>query len=196
MNNQTPYPQRKSPRLADYDYSQNGAYFVTICTKNRANLFGAVDKDGVMHRSGWGDIAHSCWTEIPDHFPRVMLDAYVIMPNHMHGILFLLDISIDAEQKKIVKKDVGAIHESPLHMPQKHGGSKKDSLSAVIGLYKSTVARRINTLCEQPQKIWQRSFHDHIIRNEVSLTKLREYVICNPTLWAEDRYFRDCGSNG
>ncbi|MCA9911709.1 MAG: transposase [Anaerolineae bacterium] len=191
MNNQTPYPQRKSPRLANYDYSHNGAYFVTICTKNRANLFGAIGKDGLMHPKEWGDIAHSCWLEIPDHFCRVVLDVFVIMPNHMHGILFLLDISIDGEQKKLAKKNVGAIHESPLHTPQKPRGSKKDSLSAVVGLYKSTVARRINNLCEHPRQIWQRSFHDHIIRNETSLNKLREYVLCNPALWAEDRYFRD-----
>src|SRR5262245_32714711 len=81
-------PQRKSPRLQSYDYSQNGAYFVTICTQNRTQIFGEI-LNGEMALNTLGCIAQNCWVDIPTHFPNVDCDAYVVMPNHVHGIVVI-----------------------------------------------------------------------------------------------------------
>ena len=83
-------PQRKSPRLQGYDYSQSGAYFITICTHNRAHLFGKI-VDGKMILNGMGHIARSCWMEIPTHYTNIELDLHVVMPNHVHGIILIHD---------------------------------------------------------------------------------------------------------
>ena len=99
---------RRSIRLRGYDYTQPGAYFITICTRQRAPLFGRV-VDGKMALNAWGRIVWACWREIPHHFPHVELDAFVVMPNHVHGVIFIVD--------------VGATHASPLRdtSPQRDG---------------------------------------------------------------------------
>lgn len=96
---------RKSPRLKDYDYAQEGAYFVTICTHQRKQLFGHVDTDGKMQLSEWGKIAEERWADIPSHFPHIELDLFVIMPNHMHGIVLLSEVPT-----KSTKSSVGERH--------------------------------------------------------------------------------------
>lgn len=180
--------KRKSPRLKGYDYSQDGAYFVTICTHERRNLFGNVDKDGVMKLNEWGRIAEARWQEIPKHFPHVELDQFVIMPNHMHGILFL----IGQDEKINHQFDEGERHASPVQKPYRDYKVKSGSIITIIGSYKSAVTKQINSLRNKKlPPIWQRSFHDHIIRDETSLNKLREYTLYNPQLWAADKYYSD-----
>ncbi len=154
-NNVSFYRQRKSPRLQGYDYSQSGAYFVTICTHKRSYLFGEI-RGNDIHTNPNGDIAVACWDGIPQHYPDVDLDAFVVMPNHIHGILMLTGTT-----------------------------DFKTLLGRVVNAYKGAVTARIRT--QYPNTVvWQRSFHDHIIRNERSLNKLREYVATNPARWAED----------
>ena len=87
---------RRSIRLRDYDYSQAGVYFITLCTQNRKCLFGEIS-DGQMVLNDAGRVADKCWCDIPVHFPRVELDEWVIMPNHVHGILFIVDITVGAK---------------------------------------------------------------------------------------------------
>jgi len=172
-------PVRRSPRMQGYDYSQEGAYFATICTHNREQFFGVI-QNSELHLSTIGKIAFEDWQMITSHYSNVELDSFVVMPNHVHGIIFL----------------VGAELIPPAG---NQSVSKYGFLSQVIAGYKAGVTRRANKLDDQtvrinpaPTKstIWQRSFHDHIIRNEAELNRIREYVMNNPALWEQDRFYK------
>jgi putative transposase len=176
------YPQRKSPRLQGYDYAQAGAYFVTLCTHQRTNLFGEITSDGVMLLSEEGQIAQSCWDAIPQHFPGIELDAFVVMPNHVHGIL-VFDIPKSG-------------HGSAVSLPPKHheeGFSKpiQGSLSTIIRSYKSIVTRTIRQTQDTEMIVWQGRFYDHVIRNESSLNHIRQYILTNPARWHEDQLYAE-----
>ena len=180
-----PRPQRKSPRLQGYDYAQEGAYFVTICTYQRIHLFGDV-VNGEMQFSDFGQIADSLWSTLPEHHPNVVLDAHVVMPNHMHGILFITN------QQNSSQSSVGMRRASSTASQNRPNSIRSRTLSAIIGAYKSAVTRTINQqMGILAPIIWQASFHDHIIRNEESLNHIREYVYNNPARWAEDRFYKD-----
>ena len=162
---------RRSIRLKGYDYSQPGAYFVTICTKNQACIFGRV-VDGGMVLNDLGRIARSCWEDVPNHFQQVVSDAFIVMPNHVHGILFIMD------------DHVGATHASPL-LRRRPCGPHPGSLGAVVGSYKSAVTR----WCHQNGYLhfrWQRNYYEHIVRSENELGRIREYVVDNPLKWDLD----------
>ena len=150
--------QRKSPRLKGYDYSREGAYFITICTHNRVHLFGHI-ADDEMHLSPVGEIAVARWDAIPDHYPDVDLDTFIVMPNHVHGILLLTG-----------KSDF------------------KTVLGRVINGYKGAVTAGV---CRQHLGIivWQSRYHDHIIRGETDLNRIRQYVLTNPARWQEDTFY-------
>lgn len=154
-----PLPQRKSPRLKDYDYSSPGGYFVTICTQQKQHFFGKI-QDGIMQLSDVGQIAHDHWTTTPDHFPTVKLGDYVVMPNHVHLIVFL--------------------EESPTGKP---------SLPTIIGSYKAAVTRIAKRELDFTAKIWQTLYHDHIIRNLADLNRIRDYVEHNPARWEADTFY-------
>jgi len=161
---------RRSVRLPKYDYSQPGGYFVTIVTKDRACLFGKI-VDGKMVLNEYGLIAKTVWNDLPNHY-NITLDEYVIMPNHIHGIIIINDI-------------VGAIHESPLRMDIKQ--RRKMMLPKIIGRFKTSSSKKINVLRKTPgQHLWQRNYWEHVIRNENELNRIREYIINNPLQWAMD----------
>lgn len=168
----TPYdPQRhhrRSIRLNGYDYSRAGAYFVTVCTKGRACLFGDI-VHGLMVLNEAGRVVDECWKDIPSHFPQVELDEFVVMPNHIHGIVRIMDA-------------VGAKHLSPL--PSRRPGTSH-TLGSVIRGFKIGVTKwmRANT---DVHDVWQRNYHEHIIRDEASLNRIREYMANNPASWADD----------
>ncbi len=170
---------RRSIRLKEYDYTQPGAYYITLCTKARQCLFGDVVK-GEMHLNSLGNIAFTCWQTIPDHLPHVELDVFVIMPNHLHGILVISDTL------------VGATHASPLHrtnaLPKRHPcGPPPKSVGAIVGSYKSAVSKLINTICNtKGNSIWQRNYYEHISRDEASVHNIRRYIVENPWRWADD----------
>jgi len=169
-----PNHRRRSIRLPEYDYTQPGAYFVTICTHRHACLFGDV-VDSIVHLSAWGKIADQCWRDIPDHFDHVVLDEWVVMPNHIHGILLFHPI-------------VGATHASPpqTDVPR---GPIPGSLGAVVGSFKSAVTKRVNEMRGTPgTPLWQRNYYEHVIRNERTLNAIRQYIADNPARWALDRY--------
>lgn len=173
--------KRKSPRLKGYDYSQDGAYFVTICTYKRQHLFGYVDKDGMMQLNDYGKIVRGCWQDLPDHYNNIELDAFVVMPNHVHAIIFILNPDTTSDVAAGLRP--ATTPESP---------SKKHGLTEFVRALKSFSARRINekrNVAGVP--VWQRSFYDHIIRDEISLNKLREYTLYNPAWWAEDKYYSE-----
>ncbi len=168
---------RRSIRLKGYDYTHVGAYFVTLCTQNHECLFGEV-VDGEMQLNAYGRIVQACWDEIPIHFPNVELDAFVIMPNHIHGIIVL------AERPNIV----GARHAVPLRNVERFGDPIQGSMPTIIRSFKSAATKRINEMRSAPgTPVWQRNYYEHIIRDEETLNLIRQYIVDNPLNWALDR---------
>jgi REP element-mobilizing transposase RayT len=170
---------RRSIRLQEYDYSLAGACFVTICAQNRTCLFGNV-VDGEMRLSPYGRVAQDKWNELPTHYPNAVLDTFVVMPNHIHGIIV---ISVGA---------VGAIHESPLQPPLQQPMDITQRrlmlLPKIVGRFKMNSAKRINEMRgTSGLPVWQRNYYEPVIRNDKSLNKIREYIINNPAQWEFDR---------
>lgn len=189
--------RRRSIRLPGYDYSQAGAYFVTVVTQDRVCLFGNM-VNGAVQLNEAGKIAQGVWDDIPHHYADVALDAFVAMPNHVHGIILIRAPAIT----------VGAIHESPLQTLPLPSGPTRESpqqtpassgpariadrrrmlLSKIIGRFKMLSAKQINMLRETPgEPVWQRNYYEHIIRDEESLNRIRQYILDNPARWAVDR---------
>ena len=166
-------PDRRSIRLQGYDYSQAGAYAVTICTHNRDCLFGEI-AGGKMVLNHAGHAALQCWQAIPDHFPHAELDAFVMMPNHVHGIVVIADRR-------------GTACRAPTQVEQ-FGHPVAGSIPTVIRSFKSAVTKRINEIRNTPgAKVWQRNYYEHIIRDEGELKRMREYITNNPVQWELDR---------
>ncbi|MCX7725624.1 MAG: hypothetical protein N2053_02115, partial [Chitinispirillaceae bacterium] len=165
-------PQRKTIRLNDYDYSRAGYYFITICTHNRECLFGEI-QNVEMKLNDFGTITKKCWQDIPLHYPNVTLDEFIIMPNHIHGVIIINENDI-----------VGAIHELPLQDIKQR---RLMTLPKIIGHFKMNVGKHINQLRNTPGiPVWQRNYYEHIIRNEKSLFLIRKYIRENPIIWGND----------
>jgi REP element-mobilizing transposase RayT len=165
---------RRSIRLKGYDYSSEGAYFVTIVTYHRDLLFGRI-MNGEMSLNSLGKIADECWRAIPDHFPFVELGAYVIMPNHVHGII---SITNDGTGAAMLRPEDG--EEDPHKINVKPG-----SLGAIMRSYKSAVSYRANKE-HNATGIWQRNYYEHIIRDENALQRITDYIEANSSRWNED----------
>ncbi len=165
---------RRSIRLKEYDYSQEGLYFITICTHKHSFLFGKIF-DGKMVLNNAGKIANKCWLGIPEHYPNTRLHEYVIMPNHIHGIIEIV-------------VSVGANNYSPLQ----NGTSK--TIGSMVRGYKIGVTKwfrknvRGQDIGPMPS-VWQRNYYEQIIRNEQSFLKISNYIINNPTNWLNDKYY-------
>ena len=170
---------RKSIRLKGYDYSQQGCYFVTICTKNRMPLFGEI-AGGEMNLNFWGRITDECWQAIPDHYPHVSLDEYVIMPNHIHGI-----IVINPSGGVGVQNVEPLRHEYQINQYQ-HIIPK--SLGSIVRGFEIGVTKWFRHHTDI-HTVWQRNFHDHVIRNEEGLNRIRQYIMDNPKNWEKDEFF-------
>jgi REP element-mobilizing transposase RayT len=151
-----PRPRRRSLRLPGYDYSQAGAYFITACIHNRAMLFGAVI-DGDVRLSEMGTIVQQTWDELPTHYHGIDLDAFIVMPNHVHGIIILADQS-----------------------ERRHG------IPEIVRGFKTFSARRVNERAGQSGVRWQRGYYEHVVRNEKALDRIRAYIANNPARWADD----------
>jgi putative transposase len=165
---------RRSIRKEGYDYSLAGAYFVTMVTQHREYLFGEVVNDE-MRENQYGKIVRHAWIDLISHYPQVTLDAFVIMPNHTHGIVSINEIDE-------VYRCKGGSQTRPYKMIQ-HG------LPEFVRAFKSFSARRINQLRNMlGVAVWQRSFYDRIIRNDWELHNIREYIQTNPQRWQDDDY--------
>ncbi len=168
---------RHSMRLSGYDYTQHGAYFVTVCTARRDCLFGQITDDGEMILTTLGCVVEDNWFKSANIRKEIVLDAFVVMPNHIHGIVMIID---DAH-------DVGAHGRAPLPKPPPLSRPPR-SLSSFIAGFKSAVTAQINQIRETPYvPVWQRNFYDEIIRNEAILDGVRTYIENNPTTWAFDQ---------
>ena len=178
-----PKNHRRSIRLKGYDYTQPGAYFVTICTHGREILFGHV-VDGEMALNEYGEIVREEWFRSTEIRAEVELfhDEFVIMPNHIHGIVWI----VETDNPSVVGAHghVGAHGRAPL-LPQR----PPRSLGSFIAGFKSIVTKRINTLRNTPgAPVWQRNYYEHIIRNDRALNAIRRYIAANPACWHLDRY--------
>ncbi|NDJ52900.1 MAG: hypothetical protein GYB68_07440 [Chloroflexi bacterium] len=189
---ENPLPNRKSPRLKGYDYRLSGAYFVTICSYQRGYLFGEV-ADSKMVLSRAGAIAQERWLDLPNHH-SVGLDAFIVMPNHVHGIVILEnDGGPRAANARVLPMESpqGVLEAQPAAGDVARS-SIAGSLSAVVGSYKSAVTRQLRRDLNMPAlKVWQNRYHDHIIRTRESFEKIQHYIWTNPGCWERDRYFSE-----
>ncbi|QDT42221.1 Transposase IS200 like protein [Gimesia alba] len=162
-------PQRKTIRLQGYDYSQAGLYFITICTHNQLCLFGEIRLNGEMKQNSAGDMIEKWWWELAHKFPMVTLLEHIVMPNHFHGI-----VQIN-------------------HANESEGES---SLASIVGWFKSMTMneyiRQVKTKGWRPfqQRLWQRNYYEHIIRDEEAWQEISEYILTNPQRWIDDKYYR------
>ena len=167
-------PKRKPTRLKGYDYSQNGAYFITICTHNRkclfSNIVGEIHELPENKLKRYGEIVKEIIEILPDRF-NVSIPKYIIMPNHIH---LIIEICSNDEER--------AIRESPLQY-------NRSIIDKSVGFLKMNVSKKIHN--EYSDKIWQRSYHDHIIRNEKDYQKIWEYIDTNPSKWKLDCFYND-----
>ncbi|WP_075590040.1 transposase [Labilibacter marinus] len=166
-------------RLQSWDYRNNAAYFITICTQNRKHYFGDV-VNGKMQLSTIGNLAHEYWNEIPHHFSFAKLDAFVVMPNHVHGIIVIDgnggDRFVACNESTTNNKNQYMANISP----------KTGSLSTIVRSYKSQVTKMSRPI--NPNFAWQSRFWDHIIRNDASYQRIKQYIINNPKKWGEDKF--------
>ena len=168
---------RRSIRLQGYDYSQAGGYFFTVCTRKRECIFGDV-VTGQMRLNEAGRIVQSVCDSLPSFYDGIELDAFVVMPNHVHGVI-------------VIDAGVGAIHESPLRLEPgsavRIGHRRRMLLSKIIGRFKMVSAKQINALRGLAgTALWQRNYYEHVVRDEESLSRIRQYIVDNPAQWEFD----------
>ena len=151
--------QRRSVRLRNYDYSQAGLYFITICTHNRMCLFGRIINEKMVLNNA-GKAANQCWHDIPEHYQNIQLHEFVTMPNHIHGIVGMENIS-----------------------------EKRVPLGNVVRGFKIGVTKWFRQNLQYPvsKPVWQRNYWEHVIRNEKEHAHLAEYIINNPAKWDDDK---------
>lgn len=175
---------RKSIRLKDYDYSKEGLYFITICCQNKEHLFGEI-VDGQMILNGAGLMIQRIYEELPKYFEKMEIGDYVIMPNHFHCVIEIVDFELN----------VGV----PLVGTQMSGNNRATTRVAptvgdIIGTFKSLTTIEYIKMVKQgklpnfDKRIWQKNYYEHIIRNEKEYYKISEYIENNPSKWDEDKY--------
>ena len=167
MDNKKEFPKRKSTRLKNYDYSKTGAYFITICTKDRKKLLSSIVGEGspLPKLSICGDVINNWIQKIPEKYLNVSVDSYVIMPNHIHLIL-----SISGNDGR---------------------GNPSPTVVDVIGWLKYQTIKEINEMRISKESIWQRSFHDHVIRDRNDYDKIAKYIYENPIKWKYDCFYTE-----
>lgn len=181
----------ESARKPGWDYAANGAYFITICTRDRQHFFGDI-QNRKMNLSIAGEIAHKFWYEILDRFPHVQLDAFVVMPNHIHGILIIDRVPVSACRDAInrVSTTNHATHKStnPGGITADHNPMLSDgSISKIIRSYKGRCTFEIVKIL--PEFAWHPRFHDRIIHNCTDIDRVRQYIETNPERWKTDKFY-------
>ena len=160
-------------RVPDYDYSQPGAYFITIVTWRRECLFGEI-KDGRMQLNESGQVVWDMWNSLPARYPQISLGAAVVMPNHFHGNII------------INEQSVGAIHELPLRITDQKE-RRRMTIPLVVGYFKMNSAKRINKILNSEGiPVWQRNYYEHIIRDDEEHNRIHLYIEANVDNWVND----------
>jgi len=170
---------RHSIRLKNYDYSQAGAYFVTICAQNRECFFGEIT-DAAMQLNEAGRMVETWWHELSRKFPMIDMDVYTVMPNHFHGIVAIVGAALCGRPNPD--------HSQPVIQPR----TAAPALGNIITWFKTMTTNdyirgvKHHQWRPFPGKLWQRNYYEHVIRNEDDLNKIREYIVNNPAGWADD----------
>lgn len=180
-------------RASFWDYSWNGAYFVTLCTRNRIHYFGQVlggkDTPAYVALSPMGEIAHRCWLEIPAHFPFVRLEAFVIMPDHVHGIIIIEKPEEDAPSARAETEDLVETENLPSQRrpegPKNRFGPQSKNLASIVRGFKVGVTKNARQL--DPTFSWQPLYYDHIIQDGRAFENISLYIQNNPAAWAAAR---------
>lgn len=178
---------RRSIRLKDYDYTQPGGYFVTICTQNRAYLFGELS-NCEMRLNKAGQMVNDTWHSLPNRFLSVQLDAYIIMPNHVHGIILITD-----EKQSVVGATTRVAQDRAGTRPAPtEGNIIRSSLGQIIGAFKSMTTHQYALGVREyrwapfNRRLWQRNYYESIIRDERAINAIRTYIQANPYNWVDD----------
>lgn len=198
-------PQRRSIRLKDYDYSQPGSYFVTICTFGQINLFGDIEENGQesaseeainsidskrgedfktfkMNLNSFGNAVLYTWNDLPNHIHGIHLGEFVVMPNHVHGIVHILDP--ETEWEDFIPSEFRFV-DNELELNKK---GMQTPLSEIVRQFKTFSTMRINKLRQTPgESVWKRDYYEHIIRNQEAYDQIVEYIQNNPLMWKMDR---------
>ena len=165
-------PQRRSLRLQGYDYAKAGAYFVTVVTEGRLCLFGEV-AGGEVRLNEAGRLVADTWRWLETRYPFVVLDEYVVMPNHFHGLLALTEEGEGAGDSRIA--------------PTGEAGAGRKDLGGLIGAFKTVAAKRVNVARGAPgRRLWQRNFYERVVRSEEDMDRIRAYIRDNPLGWELD----------
>ena len=174
-----PESRRRSIRIPGYDYTQWGSYFVTLCAWQNHCSFGSV-VGGALQLSEIGRRVEACWEAIPAHFSSVELDEFIVMPNHVHGIL-MLSPSSSAESNPIVSTPV-----------ERFGHPVAGSVPTIIRSFKAAATRDVRRFLQRSDfVVWQRNYYEHVVRDENALVRIRQYIIDNPARWEFDPYNPD-----
>jgi len=214
MNYNPGKQHRRSIRLKGYDYTREGVYYFTICCHQRRCLLGEI-KDGFMHLNLFGATVKAVWDSLPRHFPLVELDAFVVMPNHVHGIIVITENPHNLDSNRNYNHNPNCRGEAfvpgcndavpeflytnaspfparnntspnPAAQPILPRGTQSGSIGAILQNFKSVVTRRVNRITRNSGTLWQRNYHEEIIRNEKAYENIRRYIVENPLSWDED----------
>jgi len=178
---------RRSIRMKGYDYSQPGAYFITICTHQNHSLFGKI-VDGEMQLNDLGKVVQFTWDDLVNHVDNIELGPFITMPNHIHGIIQIIAPDVGADINK--GASVGAGSEPARTEPAPTTTTAQPPLSEIVRQFKTFSARRVNSLRKSTgEPVWQRNYYEHIIRNDKSFQTIGEYILTNPIQWENDRYY-------
>lgn len=188
MTTRTPTPpinRRRTIRVQGYDYTQAGAYFITICTRDRECLLGKV-VNGEVQLNDTGRLVESVWLQTATVRSDIDLDAFVVMPNHFHAIFFIHESpGVPGATHRVAPTKN---YSSSADKPCRPAGPRPKSVGAIIGQFKSIVTKRINlTQQHLDGSVWQRNYYEHVIRDEKSLNRIREYIATNAPRWDLDR---------
>ena len=183
---------RRSIRIKEYDYSHEGLYFITICTFNHACLFGHLDNGDVV-LTAYGEIANTEWLKTGELRSNISLHEFVMMPNHMHGIIEIDGSTCRGTIPRALvhrgAKEEGTLQRAPT---EQFGKPTSNTIPTIVRGFKSTVTKQINDIRNTSgQSVWQRSYYEHVIRNEKSYNRIIEYIRYNPKKWLKDKYYMD-----
>ncbi len=210
MNYNPEIHHRKSYRMPSWDYARGGKYYVTICTRNRICCFGDLINDKIILNE-MGEIVRRFWLEIPEHFPDTWVDEYIVMPNHIHGIIVMKRLNLNTTNGNVTNRNdgndrnnrndrnVGTLHATSLHSPEhtpNHVLSncefmskispKPGALNTIIRSFKSACTKKFKQMGHSGWFAWQPRFHDEIIRNDEELKRIRAYIRNNLKNWDTD----------
>jgi len=193
---------RRSIRLKGYDYAQAGLYFITICCERRDDRkglpaqqmpFGHIENDEMVLNE-LGNIAYNEWAKLAERFPNFELDVFQIMPNHIHGIIALVGATLAVAQIDGIAQNDNDICDNKIGQLQKgQPQGIAPTVGDIVGAYKSLVANGCLDIYksknEMMGKLWQRYYHEHIVRNEQSYQTISNYIINNPAKWGKDKFY-------